>query len=213
MTLVGTHNLHDHTGDATGFAKVICFTEAIPDLVMDQLPTHYVTAVARWQKDLIIAWDPNYFKPELDKKGRVKRFYKLNNPGVAKVTPHRGTFWIKGEMLVMGFWKKTAVICAHWINAAHPPYKRGEKWLRRRWWKKQQKFTKKLVRRLMKQGYEIVGAGDLNVAYREQAFEWMRQIHEVGHGYDRIFSTYELTNVRYLAKKGSDHPRLVADAA
>lgn len=214
MPTVGTHNLQDEAGTATAFAHVLFFTESVAAEVLKQLPDSYEVAVCRWQKDLIIAWDPAFFRPKRDKKGRVKGRYHLNNPGLAKVTPHRGTFWIKGEVLHLGIWRKTALICAHWINAAFPPFRRGEKLFRQATWRKHRRFTKKLIERLERQGYLVLGGGDFNTPYGEDAFFDMPQVEEVGLHFDRLFAVgYDLKRVKYMAKKGSDHPRLRALAA
>lgn len=211
VTSVGTHNLHDETGTATAFAHVLMFTEAIAPEVLKDLPEHYVVSTCKWQKDLIIAWDPTYFRPERDSQDRIKARYRLNNTGIAGVSPHRGTYWIKGEILVRGKWIKTVLMVSHWVNAAFPPYIRGEGRWRRRVWRRIQKFTLKLIRRLRGQGYQIIGAGDVNTPYGKNALRDNMKINEVGHHFDRIWSTFELKKVKYYSKKGSDHPRLYAE--
>jgi hypothetical protein len=201
MLTVGTHNLHDHTGTPTPFADVILFTEAIHSEVRDELATTHNVYVCRFQRDLVIAISKRL------KQERVKRHYRLVHPGVAKVTPHRGEFWL--TLRLEGV--ETAVQVGHWINAAHPPYRRGEATFRRAMWRRHQRISLRIIRRHKRKGRVVLAGGDLNTPHGVKGYAGV--LNEVGDHYDRLGSTVRLRDLVVMSRMGSDHPRLRARVA
>jgi hypothetical protein len=198
----GTHNLHDAESPATPFADVICFTEAIPDKVRAQLARTHEVYICRWQRDLVIA-----VARHLDFHD-VKPHYRLVHPGVPLVTPHRGIFWLTGKVGIVDL--LLAALDEHRINAAHPPFRRGEKWFRRRMWKRHTRRTNKIIRRLIRRGYVVLAGGDTNTPNGVSAYD--TTMIETGRGYDRIAvssrSARWTTAADYLPGGEAIHPRL-----
>jgi hypothetical protein len=201
MLTVGTHNLHDETGHPTPFADVILFTEAIHSEVRDELATTHDVYVCWQQRDLIIAISKRL------KQERVNRHYRLVHPGVAKVTPHRGEFWL--TLRLEGV--ETAVQVGHWINAAHPPYRRGEAGFRRAMWRRHQRIALRIIRRHKRKGRVVLAGGDLNTPHGVKGYAGV--LHEVGDHFDRLGSTVRLRDLVVMSRMGSDHPRLRARVA
>jgi hypothetical protein len=195
---LGTHNLHDHTGTATPFADVILFTEAIHSEVRDELATTHTVYVCRFQRDLVIA-----IAKRLEQEN-VREHYRLVHPGVAKVTPHRGEFWLTLRLGDV----ETAVQAGHWINAAHPPYRRGEKWFRRAMWRRHQRISQRIIRRHKRKGRVVLAGGDLNTPRGVSGYAGV--LNEVGDHFDRLGSSVRLRDLEVMSRMGSDHPRLRA---
>lgn len=201
MTKFGAHNLHDEAGKPTAFADIIVFTEAIASKVRDVLiPKGYVVVVCQEQRDLVIAYNPDVFQPT------HKPRYKLIHGGVAGVTPHRGTFWLKGRMRG----KKAVIIAEHRINAAFPPFVRGEPRLRQSHWRKHTRFTVGLIKSFIKRGWIVLAGGDLNTIKRVKGYRGV--LREYGDHFDRVgVHGVGSKNLQVLSRSGSDHPRLVVD--
>jgi hypothetical protein len=198
VTTFGTHNTLDGAAPATPFADVLLFTEAIPERVRTALePLGYVVAPCRQQRDLVIAWKRGTFTP------RRKR-YKLAHPGIAKVTPHRGTYWIVGRL----HGKRAVLLVEHRINAAFPPYRRGEATFRRLSWSWHTRLTLRQIRRFRRQGLLVIAGGDLNASHGVSGYRG--ELHEAGAHFDRLGSTQPIRSVELLSRMGSDHPRLKA---
>lgn len=197
----GAHNLHDEAGRPTAFADIIVFTEAIASEVKDELqPKGYVVVVCKEQKDLVIAYKPDVFQPTHEPR------YHLIHGGIAKVTPHRGTFWIKGRLRG----KKTVIIVEHRINAAFPPFVRGEPRIRQSRWRKHTRFTVGLIRRFVKRGWVVLAGGDLNTIKSVKGYRDV--LTEYGDHFDRLgVHGVRSRNFQVLSRSGSDHPRLVLD--
>lgn len=201
MTVLGTHNLHDEAGKPTGFAAVLIFTEAIPDEVYDALSKDYVINVCRWQKDLIICWRKDLDVVDLGSG------YRFAHVGIRKVSPKRGTF-IK-KIRLNG--KRTKVLAHHRINAAFPPYVRGEGLLRRTLWRRHTAMDIRIAKRAIKQGWEVLAGGDPNVPGPDVK-AWGGVLHEVGRGFDRLAASKPLRNFEVVpGKAGSDHYRQRAE--
>jgi hypothetical protein len=199
VTTFGTHNTLDGAAPATPFADVLLFTEAIPERVRAALePLGYVVAPCRQQRDLVIAWKRGTFTP------RRKR-YRLAHPGIAKVTPHRGTYWIVGRLNG----KRAVLLVEHRINAAFPPYRRGEATFRRLSWSWHTRLTLRQIRRFRRQGLLVVCGGDLNTSHGVSGYRG--ELHEAGAHFDRLGSTQPIRAVELLSRMGSDHPRLKAE--
>lgn len=197
-TTIGTHNLHDLAGWPTPFADVILFTEAVPARVREFLEPGYVVRACRWQKDLVIAWRRGTFVPTCTR-------YRLAHPGIPKVTPRRGTFIIEGHLGGV----PTALVAEHRINAAFPPFIRGERLYRPRMWQLHTSITRRTVRRLLERGYVVLAGGDLNTPRGVSGYKGL--LREYGHGFDRIAASARLEAVETLSREGSDHPRLRAE--
>lgn len=199
MLTLGTHNLHDHTGVATPFASIILFTEAIHSEVRDELGHTHDVYPCRFQKDLVIAISKRL------KVEQVRSHYRLVHPGIAKVTPHRGTFWL--TLLLEG--RPTAILVEHRINAAFPPFKRGERVYRPRMWRLHTRVTMRIIGRLARNGRRVLAGGDANAVRGVKGYPGM---HEVGDHFDRLASTTRLRSPEVMSRMGSDHPRLKAIA-
>jgi len=197
----GTHNLHDEAGRPTAFADIIVFTEAVASEVRDALePKGYVVVVCSEQKDLVIAYKKGTFVP----KG--KPHYRLIHGGVAGVTPHRGTFWLKGTLRG----KKTVVIVEHRINAAFAPFVRGEPKFRQSMWRKHTRFTVGLIKRFIERGWVVLAGGDLNTIRSVKGYRGT--LKEYGQHFDRL-GTHGVRSRGFvvLSRAGSDHPRILVE--
>lgn len=197
--ILGTHNTLDGRAPATDFADVLLFTEAIPRKVRHELCDSHDVYVCRFQSDLIIA-----IRKTLAQE-HVRSHYRLVHPGIAKVTPHRGTFWL--TLLLEG--RPTAVLVEHRINAAFPPFKRGERWYRPRMWRLHTRVTMRIIARHRRKGRRVLAGGDVNTPHGVKGYPGL---HEVGDHYDRLASSTRLTDPQILSRMGSDHPRLKAIA-
>lgn len=197
MTSLGTHNLLDGAAPATDFADIIFFTESLPEVVRAIGHTHIVF-VCPQQKDLAIAvhWSQNFTKAP-------GKYYDKAVFGVAKVSPNRGTFVLTDDVA------KVALIVEHRINAAFPPFKRGEALFRKLAWWSHTRMTLKTIRRLKKRGYTVHAGGDLNTPVGVSGYRGV--LNEVGRKYDRLGSTKPLVNAKRLPALGSDHFRLRAE--
>ena len=209
MTLpsIGTHNLLDGAGEPTKFADYLLFTESDPDAIRAKLGDDYEVRVCKQQRDLVIAWRKGTFTPKLNRRGKERIGYKLVHPGVRKVTPHRGTFWIIG-------YDSEGVECVlvveHRINAAFPPFRRGERFYRPKMWRMHKRVTLRRVRRWLKKGLRVYAGGDLNTPRNVLGYDgvlWERGSN-AGHGFDRLGSSEMLEGGEELSHMGSDHPRL-----
>lgn len=190
MTTLGTHNLLDGKAPATPFADVIFFTEAHPI----NRPRGYQTYKCPKQRDLVIAVNSDLGWDDLTPHYSRALF------GAKKVSPHRGTFWLTSEK------HKVALICEHRINAAFPPYKRGEALFRKLAWWSHSRMTLRLIRRLIRRGYTVHAGGDLNTPRGVSGYEGV--LNERGTHYDRLGSTRALGPAKVLARLGSDHWRI-----
>lgn len=198
--ILGTHNTLDGRAPATDFGDILLFTEAIPRKVRHELRDSHDIYVCRYQRDLIIA-----IRKTLARE-RVRTHYRLVHPGIAKVTPHRGEFWL--TLTLEG--RPTAIQVGHWINAAFPPYRRGEGWFRRAMWRRHQRTSLRIIRRHIRKGRRVLAGGDLNAIRGVKGYDGV--LHEVGDHFDRLASTTRLTDPQVMSRMGSDHNRLKAIA-
>ena len=197
MTSLGTHNLLDGAAPATDFADILFFTESLPAVVRRLGKTHDVH-VCPSQPDLAIA-----VRHEQDFTETPSKYYSKAVFGAKKVSPHRGTFVLVDDLI------KVALIVEHRINAAFPPYKRGEALFRKLAWWSHTRMTLKTIKRLKKRGYTVHAGGDLNTPVGVSGYKGT--LHEVGRKYDRLGSTEPLVNAKRLSALGSDHHRLRAE--
>lgn len=196
MTSLGTHNLLDGAAPATDFADILFFTEA-PRRVRNEALDMYRLYQCGRQWDLAIAVGGDLAGDDFEDH------YKKAHWGIRKVTPNRGTYWLTNDM------EKVALLVEHRINAAFPPFKRGEGLFRKTMWEMHTRMTLRIIRRLKKKGYTIYAGGDLNTPVGVSGYRGV--LNEVGRKYDRLGSTRELVNARRLSRLGSDHFRLRAD--
>ena len=197
MLTLGTFNTLDGKGRLTDFADLILVTEGIPRKVRHELRDTHDVYVCRFQRDLIIA-----IRKTMSQE-RVRTHYRLVHPGVAKVTPHRGTFWL--TLRLNG--QPTAILVEHRINAAFPPFKRGERWYRPRMWRLHTRVSLRIIARHKRKGRRVLAGGDVNAIPGVKGYPGL---HEVGDHFDRLASTRPLTDLAVLSRMGSDHPRLKA---
>ena len=194
---LGTFNTLDGKGTVLPFADVLLFTEAIPRKVRRELRETHDVYVCRWQKDLIIA-----IRKTLTQE-RVRPHYRLVHPGLAKVTPHRGTFWLTLNLAGV----PTAVVVEHRINAAFPPFRRGERWFRPRMWRRHTRVTMRIIARHRRKHRQVLVGGDVNTPRGVKGYPGL---HEVGDHFDRLASSRPLRDLQVMSRMGSDHPRLRA---
>ena len=196
---LGTHNTLDGRAPGTAFADVIVFTEAIGHKLRKQLAkTHEVFQCER-QKDLCIA----IVRRIASRIENLKEHFRLIHPGIAKVTPHRGIYWL--TFILDGV--KHVIFCEHRINAAFAPWKRGEKFFRSQAWKSHTRTITRKIKRWIKKGYAILGGGDTNTRRQDDAYPVKG--YERGRVLDRLFAHgYRLGPTRVMSKMGSDHHRV-----
>lgn len=195
MLTLGTHNTLDGRAPATDFADVLLFTEAIPVKVRAELADTHEVYVCRFQKDLVIAISKRL------EQGKVRPHYRLVHPGLAKVTPHRGTFWLTLNLAGV----PTAVVVEHRINAAFPPFRRGERWFRPRMWRMHTRVTLRIIARHRRKHRQVLVGGDTNTPRGVKGYPGL---HEVGDHFDRLASSRPLRDLVVMSRMGSDHPRL-----
>lgn len=201
LRMFGTHNLLDGKGRATGFADVLFFTEAPSvEKVLEQLGPGWLAKACPQQKDLVVAW-----KSDRDIRWRAGTYIPVH-PGRALVTPARGTW--KVVLRILG--EDVVFVFEHRINAAFPPFIRGEKLFRLAMHKLHTGVSKQIARRAKKKGLVTVGIGDPNCSPKMSAYGHVLP-HEFGAPEkDRIASNRRLVNREVLSKEGSDHNRLRA---
>jgi hypothetical protein len=200
--LIGTHNLnvHDDKARATPFADVLMFTEAEGDEVREGLPPYYDVDVCRAQRSLVVAWHEDLFT-------KRRGIYLPAHPGVAKVTPHRGTYAVLG---LDSENRRTALVVEWRINGARPPYRRGEATLRRVLHAIHTRVTRSLIERLVSRGYVVHVAGDPNLPRWERAYPYLPYEVKSSSGPDRIGSTRRLGQVTERKAPEAIHPRVSA---
>lgn len=194
---LGTYNTLDGKGTVNDFADVLLLTEAIPRKVRHELRETHDVYVCRFQRDLIIA-----IRKTLGQE-KVRTHYRLVHPGLAKVTPHRGTFWL--SLVLNGH--PTAIVVEHRINAAFPPYRRGEGGFRRAMWRRHTRVTLRIIARHRRKHRIVLVGGDVNTPHGVKGYPGL---HEVGDHFDRLASIRPLRDLETLSRMGSDHPRLRA---
>lgn len=200
---IAAHNLRDEAGTPTFIGSIMFFTEAEPDRVRELLPRGWDMAVCAEQRDLVIAWDMAVFTP----RARRPISYRRKVKGEAKVSPNRGTFVLKGHL---SSGRKAALVVSHRINAAFPPFKRGEAKFRSRAWERHTAYDVRLVKRLKRFGWVVLAGGDLNTP--KHVSGWRGSLNEVSTSLDRLGSSEPLSDFRRYSRAGSDHHRIAATA-
>jgi hypothetical protein len=192
VTTIGTHNLADGKAPATPFADVIFFTEAHP---INTLPGYEMFKCPK-QRDLVIAVSEDLGWDDL------RWHYDKALFGARRVSPHRGTLWLTGDRAMV------ALVVEHRINAAFPPYRRGEALFRRLAWWSHSRMTLRIIRRLVRKGYTVHAGGDLNTPRGVSGYDGV--LNERGTHYDRLGSTRPMGPAKTLSRLGSDHWRIKA---
>jgi hypothetical protein len=193
----GTHNTLDGKADESGFADVIIFTEAIPAEIRRELEKTHKVWACQDQKDLVLA-----VHKRLEPKMVDQEYHKAHG-GIVLVTPKRGTWKTELELLgvpVDGIWE-------HRINAAFPPFIRGERLIRPRFWKKHTRITKDMIRESKNRKRVILAGGDPNTPKHVTAYG-NTLAFECGDGKDRIASNRRITEFQVLSRDDSDHHKL-----
>lgn len=207
---IGTHNLHDEAGVPTLFADVIGFTEAIPPTIRARVRSARARAKARLagyrvltcprQRDLVLVVRRRLIKV-------TDAWYEPVHGGIPKVTPHRGTWVVEGVLRRTG--QPVRLVLSHRINAAFPPYKRGEPVIRRERWVKHTALDVRVIGDGVRRGRVVIAMGDLNTPRGVNGYPGAG-VQEAGGGLDRL----AVAGGRFdgptdvLSRKGSDHPRL-----
>lgn len=203
---VGTHNLADEHGLPTAFADVLGYTEA----AVLGLRARYAEwrekrrlIVCQAQRSLALSLKKDLFRV-------TERMYLRAHEGRAGVTPARGTFVVKTIHRPTG--RKVAFVLEHRINAAFPPFVRGEAAFREACWDNHQKITLNAIRVLKQENYTVFAFGDLNTPSDVEGYAG--RLTELGHGYDRIACSRDaaLADFQRLSRVGSDHHRIKATA-
>ena len=218
MTLrsFGTHNLHDHDGVPTFFADVVLFTEAIPASIRGKARaararlggrlSGYTIRVCPQQRDLVVALRRRHYLV-------TGTSYVPVHQGRAKVTPHRGTYAVETRERATG--RRVVFIVEHRINAAFPPFVRGEADFRENRWRQHTTATTSMIHRYLNRGWTVRVGGDTNTppnvgAYEDITWGDGHTFFERGNGLDRLGSSTPLHNFERLSHRKSDHPRIVA---
>lgn len=221
----GTHNLHDDAGIPTFFADVIGFVEAAPEKIKARgrksrarrakhALAGYRVLVCKQQKDLACAIKRQHYKV-------TGQQYELVHGGRAKVSPHRGEWAVETRervgVLRRPKGRKVAFVFGHRVNAAFPPYIRGEADWRHKMWDAHDATSNGMIAHYLAEGWVVRAGGDPNTPKHKVNGKWVRAYralkHEVGMGhFDRLASSDPIEDFTTLSRMGSDHPRLRAEA-
>lgn len=208
---LGTHNLHDAAGVPTFFADAVLFTEAVPKSIRAKARAArarararvlggYTVRVCKKQRDLVVALKRRQYEVT-----GVR--YHLVHLGRAEVSPHRGIFVV--ETIERATGRRVVFIVEHRINAAFPPYVRGEGPWRSERWQMHTAAAIHIIDDYLADGWDVRAGGDLNTPHG--LVEGYRgHLNEVGNGLDRLGSSSPLRNFERLGRRGSDHPRIRA---
>lgn len=211
--LAREHNLRDWAGDPDVTADVCFFTEAEAKTIRTKVRAWRRTAQARLsgkrvlvckqQRDLVLVVSRRLFKVESVE-------YRLAHEGVAGVTPHRGTFVVRGRFRKNG--RKAAFVLEHRINSWWKN-ERGERAFRAKCWIGHTNLTLSIVGVLHMDGYVVFAGGDLNAP--RNVLGYRGQLDEVSTSLDRLACSpwASLTGFRRGPKRGSDHHEIEATAS
>jgi hypothetical protein len=213
----GTHNLHDETGIPTFFADVIGFTEAIGVTIRRRARrlrtkaalSGYQILVCKDQRDLVMAIKRSKYKV-------IGERYITVHGGRAEVTPHRGEWAVECVRRVgplrRPIGRKEVFFLGHRINAAFPPYIRGEAMFRSQRWESHDRISNGMIEAYLLAGWVVRAGGDANTPKnRPQLNAYDALGYEVGRGeFDRLASSEEIIEHGTKSRKGSDHKRLWA---
>lgn len=196
LLLVVTHNQQDRATE-NGGADVYCLTERARTTQLKD----YEAYVPGRNRSLGIYTDPDVLVVR-------RRRYKVAHPGLARVTPSRGTAYVKCRMVETG--QKVAVLCGHRVNDHDGAAGRPGNWFRRRGWHAHRRLDARIVRSLERRGYLVVYGGDVNDRDRG-VLAPLVDVFGVGT-FDRIAASRPVRAViRHASRRGgSDHRAYVA---
>lgn len=203
---VGEHNTRGQYGQVTPFADVVLFCEAERVTIRKRLSLWRQRSraiVCKDQRDLVMVLPIIDFKVE-------KKLYFRAHKGRHGVTPHRGTFVVLTRHRVTG--RRVAFLLEHRINAAFPPYERGEALFRAEMWRRHTAMTLRVISHLKQENYTIFAGGDLNVPPSVRGYDGT--LTEINTALDRLACSRDahLTDFERLSPVGSDHHRIKATA-
>ena len=213
----GTHNLHDEAGLPTFFADVVGYCEAIGVTVRKRARrlrtkaalSGYRVLVCEQQRDLVAAIKRSKYKVTGQKYIKVVDGRKL-------VTPNRGEWAIETVRRVgplrRPIGRKEVFIFGHRVNAAFPPYIRGESIFRAAAWERHDNVSNAMIQAYLDAGWVVRAGGDANTPKRRPEVDAYSALGaEVGRGeFDRLASSEEILEFRLMSRKLSDHKRLWA---
>lgn len=207
------HNLHDWAGDPDVSADVSFFVEAEARTIRAKARALRKKTsarlggkrvlVCREQRDLVLVVSRRLFKVESVE-------YHLAHPGRARVTPHRGTFVVKGTFRKTG--RKGAFVLEHRINSWWKD-ERGERAFRAKCWVGHTTLTLSIIGVLHMDGYVVYAGGDLNTPRNVLGYRGV--LSEVSTSLDRLACSpwASLTDFRRGPRRGSDHHEIEATAS
>lgn len=210
---VSAHNVHDWAGDPSLAADVCFIVEAEARTIRAKARalrrktgarlSGKRVLVCKQQKDLVLVVARDLFKVESVE-------YHLAHKGVAKVTPHRGTFVVKGRFRKTG--RKAAFVVEHRINSWWKN-ERGEKAFRAKCWVEHTGLTLSIIGVLHMDGYVVFAGGDLNTPRNVLGYRGV--LTEVSTSLDRLACSpwASLSDFRRGPKRGSDHHEIEATAS
>jgi hypothetical protein len=207
--LLGTHNTLDAAARPTMFADLLLFTEAVITAADRERfrRAGFALLVVRQQPDLAIAYRRSLFA----RAGAIGYHHVVD--GDPLVTPNRGTAWL--PLTYRPTRDPFTAMWAHRINAAFPPYVRGEPEFRRRMWREHTAFDLDLIARRRRVS-TVAAGGDANTPEGVDAYPGSA---ERGHRFDRLAlephhvhdaPRWQIGDAQYMTAIGSDHPRLRA---
>lgn len=212
---VGEHNLHDESGIPSFFADVLLFCEAVPRRIRARRRRMVTRTIARARARLAGTRIVSHRRDRSlavafprDLLAMTSKAYHRAHPGIAEVTPHRGTLVLRCRTRESD--RKVALLVEHRINAAFPPYKRGEPLVRMRLWEEHTTMTLRLVDELEAEGYFVIAGGDLNVV--RDVLGYQGRLREISTSLDRIACSEagRWSGFERLSPNGSDHHRIRA---
>lgn len=212
---VGEHNLRDEHGVPSFFGDVLLFTEAVPRRIRARRRKLLSRALARSRARLAGTRIVSHRRDRSlaaafprDLLQLTSKTYHRAHAGIAKVTPHRGTLVLRCRTRDTD--RKVAIVVEHRINAAFPPYKRGEPLLRMRLWEEHTTLTLRLIDELEAEGYFVIAGGDLNVP--REVLGYQDRLREISTSLDRLACSDDgrWSAFERLSPNGSDHHRIRA---
>lgn len=228
----GTHNTLDGKGRTTFFADVVGYCEAIEDVIepavarknrlMKRRQKARRAGIARGyrmltcarQRDLVMVFNRFLYK-------YVDQEYVRVHGGVAKVTPARGEWAVtlreRQGVLRRPTGDLVTFVWGHRVNAAFPPYIRGEATMRSEWWQMHNEVSNDLIEKYREMGHRVRAGGDANTPKHRVDGRWIMAYrslpHEIGKGeFDRLGSSDPMVDHDVLSAVGSDHMRVRATA-
>lgn len=201
---VAAVNLFDEKGTVSFPADVIVFTEAILATLQLAAREAGFTIYRDQNRTVIIA-----VRNKLGFVAEKVEWHRAHDGDSTIPTPARGDLAVDGTL----DGEPCSIIGGHSINGS---WKKGtpHRLRRRVLWLLHRRMSRRLVRRRVRRGVLVLGAGDRNVKPFDSSERWYTSRYGVEGG-TRLDRTYAsnpatLVDVDYRGGLGSDHPRLVA---